>query len=208
MEKVNRNLKRLKPNLKKSVTPSFEISANSEVNNVEDKKNLLGIGGAPDESESDKQNGENKKKEKEISDKLQTDRKVSGADFDAGGKGGNKQPSASTTGVGASWTDAAYWATYLATPTKQQGGCGSCWSFAACATFEHTYKLFYGGVIDVSEQDVLACGTTNCGSQDAGSCGGGWSDRAMSWMTCRGLASEASYPYTATSGAMLFQACF
>jgi C1A family cysteine protease len=186
--------------LKKVSDASFAISPNADVNNVEDKSKLLGLAGStPDESEANKQNDENKKKESEVSSKLQSDRKVSGASFDAGGKAGKKEPSSTTTGVGASWTDAGYWATYLATPVKNQGGCGSCWAFAACATFEHTYKLFYGGTVDLSEQSVLACGTTNCGSQDAGSCGGGWSDRAMSWMTCRGVSSEGSYPYTATS---------
>lgn len=190
--------------LKKVNNPSFEISANSEINNMEDKNGLTGIpSGTVDETEANKQNEENKKKQKEIEEKLKGDRKVSGANFDAGGKGGNKQPSSSTQGVGASWTDASYWATYMATPVKQQGGCGSCWAFAACATFEHTYKLFYGGAIDLSEQSVLACATTNCGTQDAGSCAGGWTDRAMSWMTCRGVSSEASYPYTASNASCI-----
>jgi C1A family cysteine protease len=193
-EKANAEYKNLKD-------PTFDISANPDVNNVEDKKNLLGLpGGTPDESEAEKQNEENKKKSKEIEEKLKSDRKVSGTDFDAGGKGGNKKPSGTTTGVGASWTDAGFWATYGLVPTRNQGGCGSCWAFAACAAFEHTYRFFYGGVLDLSEQDVVACATTNCGTQDAGSCGGGWSDRALSWIYCRGVASEASYPYTATSG--------
>ncbi len=188
---------------------TFDIAANSEVNNVEDRKSLFGINGTPDDKEADKQDAENKKNEKAISDKLQADRKVSGVSHDAGGKGGTKQPSSSTTGVGAAWTDGSFWPTYYATPTKHQcvdlttgayRSCGSCWAFAAVAAFEHTYKYFYGGVLNLSEQDVLACGTLICSFIDAGSCGGGWSDWALSWMYCHGLASEASYPYTATNG--------
>jgi C1A family cysteine protease len=186
---------------KKISNASFEIAPNSEVNNIEDKKSLLGIGGTPDDTEAEKQDMDNKKKEKEISDKLKADRKISGASLDAGEKGGNKQPSTSTTGVGASWTDAGFWPTYLGTPTKNQRSCGSCWAFAACAAFEHTYKYFYGGVLDVSEQDVLACSKNYfCNSSDCGSCNGGWTDCAMGYLLCHGVASEGSYPYTATSG--------
>lgn len=185
---------------KKVNNPSFDISANNEINNVADKKNLHGISGTPNDEDAVKQDNENKKNEKQISDKLKAEKNISGASLDAGGKGGGKQPSASTTGVGAAWTDGSFWATYMAVPTRNQGGCGSCWAFAACGAFEHTYKYMFGTTLDLSEQDVVACGMSSCGTTDAGSCGGGWSDRALSWMTCRGVASEAAYNYTATSG--------
>ena len=184
---------------------SFDISANPDVNNVEDKKALLGIpSGAVSETEATKQDNDNKGKKSDISAKLQSDRKVSGADFDAGGKGGNKQPGAATTGVGASWTDAGFWPTYAGVPTRNQGGCGSCWHSQASAAFEHTYKFFYGGVLNVAEQDVLANSKNYfCSSSDCGSCSGGWSDCALSYLQCHGVASEANYPYTATSGPAL-----
>ena len=180
---------------------TFDIAANSDVNNVEDKKSLHGIAGAPNDAEADKQDAENKKNEKDISAKLQTDRKVSGVSLDAGVKGGTKSPSTSTTGVGASWTDGGFWPTYATVPTRNQANCGSCWAFAACAAFEHSYRFFYGGVLDVAEQDVLANSKNMfCNSSDCGSCSGGWSDCAVSYLYCHGVAAEGSYPYTATSG--------
>ena len=188
-----------KAELKNDAT--FDISANSEVNNVEDKKSLHGINGAPNDAEADKQDAENKKNEKDISAKFQTDRKVSGVSLEAGVKGGTKSPSSSTTGVGASWTDGGFWSTYAQVPTRNQANCGSCWAFAACAAFEHSYRFFYGGVLDVAEQDVLANSKNMfCNSSDCGSCSGGWSDCAVSYLYCHGVAAEGSYPYTATSG--------
>lgn len=191
-----------KAELKNDAT--FDISANPDINNLEDKKSLHGISGAPNDSEADKQDNENKKNEKQISDKLKADKKISGASLDAGGKGNNKQPSTSTIGVGASWTDAGYWPTYAKVPTRNQKSCGSCWAFAAAGAFEHTYNFFYGGVLDVSEQDILANSKNYfCSSSDCGSCSGGWTDCAMGYLLCRGVASEGLYPYTATSGPSL-----
>jgi len=53
------------------------------------------------------------------------------------------------------------------TPVKDQGGCGSCWDFAATAAYESAYAIRNGVMIDTSEQQVLDCA-------GAGTCGGGW----------------------------------
>lgn len=81
-----------------------------------------------------------------------------------------------------------------ATPVKDQGGCGSCWAFAAAAGWEHSYKKLYGGTKNMSEQSLLACGT-NCNGADAGSCNGGYTADALAYIKCTGTATNLAYPY-------------
>jgi C1A family cysteine protease len=175
-----------KNDLKNVQNATFEVAPNEIVN--EDLTKLVGIptNEQPDKKLAEAQNGENKKNQKEIKEKLKKDSKNANADVDFSASG--------TPPVGASYTDAQYYNPAIYTPVKNQGSCGSCWAFAACATFEHTYAKFYGPKLDLSEQDVVACGRT-CANVDCGSCNGGWSDRAFDFMKCKQIASEASYPY-------------
>jgi len=43
------------------------------------------------------------------------------------------------------------------TPVRNQGGCGSCWDFAATAAFEAIYKIQRQVDLDFAEQQVLSC---------------------------------------------------
>lgn len=174
---------------------TFELAAN-EISN-EDPKKLVSIpAGTPENTLATGQNDENKKNLKAINDKLKTDSKVSNAEL-------NFTPTATpTSGVGASWTDSWYWKPAYHTPVKNMGACGACWAFAVCAAFEHTYKKWWGIQLDLSEQDMIACGTT-CTGSDVGSCVGGWATSALSFLKCKGIASEATYPYTASNGPCL-----
>jgi cathepsin L len=80
------------------------------------------------------------------------------------------------------------------TPVKDQGGCGSCWDFAAMAAYESAYAIRNGVFINASEQDVLDCA-------GAGTCGGGWYMPVWDWMLTHRVANTSSLPYTAHDGA-------
>ena len=42
------------------------------------------------------------------------------------------------------------------TGVKNQGGCGSCWAFAATAEIESFIKIYYGKDLDLSEQQSVS----------------------------------------------------
>jgi C1A family cysteine protease len=169
----------------------FEIAPN-EIMNF-DPAELLGIpeSETPDLNFGVQQNNENKKNQDEIKNNLKKDSKEDVSQLDFVGAVSYSVPSG------------CVWNTNILTPVKNQAGCGSCWSFAACAAFEHCYAKFWGVKLDLSEQDVLACGKT-CANVDCGSCNGGWSDRAFDFMKCKGVASEAGYPYNIPAGNTCF----
>jgi len=85
--------------------------------------------------------------------------------------------------------------TGVVTPVKNQGNCGSCWSFSATGALEGVYALKYPQTSTwsgFSEQELVSCNTKT----DSG-CNGGLMDRAFAYVANnKGLCSEVSYPYT------------
>ena len=75
------------------------------------------------------------------------------------------------------------------TPVKNQGGCGSCWAFAAMGAYEGSYAIINGQQVDTSEKDVLDC-------SGAGSCAGGWYDPVFNYMLSDGITDESEYGYS------------
>ena len=77
------------------------------------------------------------------------------------------------------------------TPVKNQGQCGSCWSFSTTGSLEGAYFLKNKNLVSFSEQELVSCDTTDKG------CNGGWMDDAFTWIKGNGgITTEAQYPYT------------
>ena len=89
------------------------------------------------------------------------------------------------------------------TPPKNQGACGSCWSFSTTGAVEGAHFLKTGELVSLSEQQLVDCDHTCLEDEpeacDAG-CDGGLPLNAMSYVKRRGLDSEARYPYKAVAG--------
>jgi len=90
------------------------------------------------------------------------------------------------------------------TLVKNQGSCGSCWSFSTTGCLEGVNFLKTGNLTSLSEQELVDCDhqcdpveTEAC---DAG-CNGGLPSNAMQWIIDnKGLATEADYPYRGIDG--------
>lgn len=85
-------------------------------------------------------------------------------------------------------------------PVKNQGQCGSCWSFSTTGALEGAYyiKTSRQGskFVSFSEQQLVDCDNHKNGGKDMG-CNGGLMDNAFNWIEHNGgLCTEDSYPYT------------
>ncbi|MCK4548671.1 MAG: right-handed parallel beta-helix repeat-containing protein [Candidatus Krumholzibacteria bacterium] len=80
------------------------------------------------------------------------------------------------------------------TPAKDQGGCGSCWDFAAVGQLEGHVNIYEDRVEDLSEQQIMDCNPWGRG------CGGGWAGTAYYTMENYGMVREVDYPYLASDG--------
>ncbi|KAF5199330.1 Cysteine proteinase [Thalictrum thalictroides] len=90
------------------------------------------------------------------------------------------------------------------TDVKNQGSCGSCWSFSTTGALEGANFLATGKLVSLSEQQLVdcdhLCDPTDKRSCDAG-CNGGLMTTAYEYaLKAGGLEREEDYPYTGTDG--------
>ena len=83
------------------------------------------------------------------------------------------------------------------TEVKNQGSCGSCWSFSTTGAMEGAHFIATGELVSLSEQNLVSCAHNgNLG------CMGGMMDRAFTWTESNPLETEADYPYRGWLGSM------
>jgi len=81
------------------------------------------------------------------------------------------------------------------TAVKNQGACGSCWSFSTTGGLEGAMVVAGHELQALSEQQLVSCDKTDSG------CNGGLIDWAFEWIENQGgLTSEANYPYVSGDG--------
>lgn len=111
------------------------------------------------------------------------------------GSYGCKSFSSSASGAPSSidWRDKG-----AVTSVKDQGQCGSCWTFSSTGAVEGAWAIAKGQLVDLSEQELVDCATGI--SYGSHGCNGGQMEGAFKYIIEHGQCALSSYPYTAKDG--------
>jgi C1A family cysteine protease len=83
------------------------------------------------------------------------------------------------------------------TSVKDQGQCGSCWTFSSTGAVEGAWAIAKGQLIDFSEEQLVECAGLKYGSMG---CNGGSMEGAFNYIIANGQCTASSYPYTSGTG--------
>jgi len=87
-------------------------------------------------------------------------------------------------------------------PPKDQGVCGSCWTFGTAGSLEGAWFLKTKTLVSLSEQQIVDCAWVTWGGEGGNSgCDGGFAAPAFQWiMDNGGIAFESHYKYLMQDG--------
>jgi hypothetical protein len=97
--------------------------------------------------------------------------------------------------TGVNWVTAG-----AVTPVKDQGQCGSCWTFSSTGALEGAWEVQKGELLSFSESQLVDCVKTCFG------CGGGNQTLAFHYWTNHLVESEAAYPYVPVQNTCAYNA--